>query len=64
MKKLTNKEKEIMDLYWQHGPMFVKELLEFYDEHWRKKDFSTTSSLVTPTSITPSSPRRNMAVVP
>ena len=25
MKKLTNKEKEIMDLYWQHGPMFVKE---------------------------------------
>ena len=31
MKKLTNKEKEIMDLYWQHGPMFVKELLEFYD---------------------------------
>ena len=29
MKKLTNKEKEIMDLYWQHGPMFVKELLEF-----------------------------------
>ena len=27
MKKLTNKEKEIMDLYWQHGPMFVKEPL-------------------------------------
>ena len=25
MKKLTNKEKEIMDLYWAHGPMFVKE---------------------------------------
>ena len=23
MKRLTNKEKEIMDLYWQHGPMFV-----------------------------------------
>ena len=25
MKRLTNKEKEIMELYWQHGPMFVKE---------------------------------------
>ena len=25
MKKLTNREKEIMDLYWAHGPMFVKE---------------------------------------
>ena len=32
MKRLTNKEKEIMDLYWQHGPMFVKELLDYYDE--------------------------------
>ena len=30
MKRLTNKEKEIMDLYWQHGPMFVRELLEHY----------------------------------
>ena len=29
MKKLTNKEKEIMDLYWQHGPMFVKERPHF-----------------------------------
>ena len=32
MKKLTNKEKEIMDLYWKHGPMFVRELQEHYDE--------------------------------
>jgi predicted transcriptional regulator len=31
MKRLTTKEKEIMDLYWEHGPMFVKELLEYYD---------------------------------
>ena len=28
MKKLTNKEKEIMELYWQYGPMFVRELQE------------------------------------
>ena len=32
MKRLTNREKEIMDLYWQHGPMFVRELLEHYAE--------------------------------
>lgn len=44
MKKLTNKEKEIMDLYWQHGPMFVKELLEHYDEP--RPHFNTLSTLV------------------
>jgi predicted transcriptional regulator len=44
MKKLTNKEKEIMDLYWQHGPMFVKELLEFYDEP--RPHFNTVSTFV------------------
>ena len=44
MKKLTNKEKEIMDLYWKHGPMFVKELLEHYDEP--RPHFNTLSTLV------------------
>ena len=44
MKKLTNKEKEIMDLYWQHGPMFVKELLEFYGEP--RPHFNTLSTMV------------------
>lgn len=44
MKKLTNKEKEIMDLYWQHGPMFVKELLEYYDEP--RPHFNTLSTTV------------------
>ncbi|MBQ8716001.1 MAG: BlaI/MecI/CopY family transcriptional regulator [Prevotella sp.] len=32
MKKLTNKEREVMELYWLHGPMFVRELLEHYEE--------------------------------
>ena len=32
MKKLTNKEREVMELFWQHGPMFVRELLEHYEE--------------------------------
>ena len=44
MKRLTNKEKEIMDLYWQYGPMFVKELLEHYDEP--KPHFNTLSTMV------------------
>ena len=32
MKKLTNKEREVMELFWHHGPMFVRELLEHYEE--------------------------------
>ena len=44
MKKLTNREKEIMDLYWAHGPMFVKELLEYYDEP--RPHFNTLSTMV------------------
>ena len=44
MKKLTNKEKEIMDLYWAHGPMFVKELLEYYEEP--RPHFNTLSTMV------------------
>ncbi|MDE5559555.1 MAG: BlaI/MecI/CopY family transcriptional regulator [Bacteroidales bacterium] len=30
MKRLTKKENEIMDLFWTHGPMFIKELQEKY----------------------------------
>ena len=44
MKRLTTKEKEIMDLYWEHGPLFVKELLEYYDEP--KPHFITVSTTV------------------
>ena len=44
MKRLTNKEKEIMELYWQHGPMFVNELLEYYDEP--RPHFNTLSTTV------------------
>ena len=44
MKKLTNKEKEIMELYWQHGPMFVRELQEHYAEP--RPHFNTLSTMV------------------
>ena len=44
MKKLTNREREIMDLYWKNGPMFVRELLKFYDEP--RPHFNTLSTMV------------------
>ena len=44
MKKLTNKEKEIMDLYWKYGPMFVRELQEHYDVP--RPHFNTLSTIV------------------
>ena len=44
MKKLTNKEREIMELFWQHGPMFVRELLDFYDEP--RPHINTLSTMV------------------
>lgn len=44
MKKLTNKEREIMKLFWEHGPLFVRELLDFYPEP--KPHFNTLSTMV------------------
>ena len=43
MKKLTNKEREAMELFWQHGPMFVRELLEHYAEP--RPHFNTLSTI-------------------
>ena len=44
MKKLTNKEREVMELYWQHGEMFVRELQEHYEEP--RPHFNTLSTIV------------------
>ena len=44
MKKLTTKEEEIMNLFWEKGPLFVKELLPFYDDP--KPHFNTLSTIV------------------
>lgn len=44
MKKLTNKEREIMELFWEHGPLFVRELLDFYPDP--KPHFNTLSTVV------------------
>ncbi|MDR0754631.1 MAG: BlaI/MecI/CopY family transcriptional regulator [Prevotellaceae bacterium] len=44
MRKLTTKEEEIMELFWKKGPLFVKELLMFYDEP--RPHFNTVSTIV------------------
>lgn len=44
MKSLTPKEKQIMTLLWTHGPMFIREMLTFYDEP--KPHYNTVSTLI------------------
>lgn len=44
MKRLTAKEEEIMGFFWEKGPLFVKEILAFYDEP--KPHFNTLSTIV------------------
>ena len=44
MKKLTRKEEEIMNHFWDKGVMFVRELLELYPEP--KPHFNTLSTRV------------------
>lgn len=44
MKNLSPKEEIIMNLLWEHGPMFVKEMLNFYDDP--KPHVNTVSTFV------------------
>ncbi len=44
MKQLTQKEEEIMERMWDHGPMQVRELQAYYDEP--KPHVNTLSTLV------------------
>lgn len=44
MKRLTVKEEEIMRMFWENGPMFVRELLAYYEEP--KPHYNTVSTLV------------------
>ncbi|MBR6433799.1 BlaI/MecI/CopY family transcriptional regulator [Bacteroides sp. KG123] len=44
MKGLTVKEEEIMGFFWEKGPLFVKEMLGFYEEP--KPHFNTLSTIV------------------
>ena len=44
MKRLTAKEEEIMGYFCEKGPLFVKQLLEYYEEP--KPHFNTLSTIV------------------
>ena len=44
MKRLTAREEEIMAFFWEKGPMFVKQLLDYYEEP--KPHFNTLSTIV------------------
>lgn len=44
MKKLSSKEKEIMRLLWSHGPLFIRDMLDFYEEP--KPHYNTISTFV------------------
>jgi predicted transcriptional regulator len=44
MKRLTVKEEEIMERFWEKGSLFVKELLAYYDEP--RPHFNTLSTIV------------------
>ncbi len=44
MKKLTQKEEEIMNIFWEKGPMFVKELKALYSD--QKLHYNTLSTIV------------------
>ncbi len=44
MKDLTVREEELMCFFWEKGPLFVKEILSFYDEP--KPHFNTLSTIV------------------
>ncbi len=44
MKQLTQKEEEIMERMWDHGPMLVRELQSYYDEP--RPHVNTLSTLI------------------
>ena len=44
MKTLSAREEEIMGYFWEKGPLFVKEIVELYDEP--RPHFNTLSTFV------------------
>lgn len=44
MKSLTAKEEELMGFFWEKGPLFVKQILDFYEDP--KPHFNTLSTIV------------------
>lgn len=44
MEKLTAKEEEVLALFWKHGAMHVKDIVDIYDDP--KPHFNTISTIV------------------
>lgn len=44
MEKLTAKEEEVLRLFWERGPLYVKEIVELYDDP--RPHFNTISTIV------------------
>lgn len=44
MEKLTAKEEEVLRLFWERGSLYVKEIVELYDDP--KPHFNTISTIV------------------
>lgn len=44
MKKLTDREEELMDIFWDNGPLFVREIIDLIPEP--KPHFNTVSTFV------------------
>ena len=44
MKRMTPKEEEILTHFWTHGPLFIRELLEFQEEP--RPHYNTLSTIV------------------
>ena len=44
MKKMTPKEEEILNRFWTHGPLFIRELLELHEEP--RPHYNTLSTIV------------------
>jgi len=44
MKHLTNREEEIMDIFWEKGPLYVKEVVEEMSDP--KPHYNTISTIV------------------
>lgn len=43
-KQLTNKEEEVMNLFWEHGAMFIRDLLTYFDDP--KPHYNTVATIV------------------
>ncbi len=44
MEKITAKEEEVLGMFWQHGPLYVKDIVDMYDDP--KPHFNTISTIV------------------